>query len=107
MANVLEVVNPGPLATLQDLGRPGWMKYGVPPSGALDREAYKAAIEAAVKAEVEYLAQITESGKVKGMGGAPADGDSGKLLETWKAKYLSDGYDDATAEKLAAIASGR
>lgn len=39
MANVLEVVNPGPLATLQDLGRPGWMKYGVPPSGALDQEA--------------------------------------------------------------------
>ncbi len=38
MANVLEVVNPGPLATLQDLGRPGWMKYGVPPSGALDQE---------------------------------------------------------------------
>ena len=39
MANVLEVVNPGPLATLQDPGRPGWMKYGVPPSGALDQEA--------------------------------------------------------------------
>jgi len=39
MANVLEVMNPGPLATLQDLGRPGWMKYGVPPSGALDQEA--------------------------------------------------------------------
>jgi biotin-dependent carboxylase-like uncharacterized protein len=39
MANVLEVVNPGPLATLQDLGRTGWMKYGVPPSGALDQEA--------------------------------------------------------------------
>ena len=39
MANVLEVTNPGPLATLQDLGRSGWMKYGVPPSGALDQEA--------------------------------------------------------------------
>jgi biotin-dependent carboxylase-like uncharacterized protein len=39
MANVLEVVNPGPLSILQDLGRLGWMKYGVPPSGALDQEA--------------------------------------------------------------------
>jgi antagonist of KipI len=39
MANMLEVVNPGPLSMLQDLGRPGWMKYGVPPSGALDQEA--------------------------------------------------------------------
>ncbi len=39
MPAVLEIINPGPLATLQDLGRRGWMKYGVPPSGALDQEA--------------------------------------------------------------------
>jgi len=75
--------------------------------GALDRDAYKAAIEAAVKAEVEYLAQITESGKVKGMGGEVGQPESGQLLEAWKAKYRSEGYDDATAEKLAQVASGR
>jgi antagonist of KipI len=32
----LEVISPGPLATIQDLGRYGLGRYGVPPSGALD-----------------------------------------------------------------------
>ena len=33
---VLRVINPGPLATLQDLGRMGYQRYGVPQSGAMD-----------------------------------------------------------------------
>jgi antagonist of KipI len=32
-----EVLNPGVHTTLQDLGRPGYMKYGIPASGAADR----------------------------------------------------------------------
>lgn len=32
-----EVINPGVYTTLQDLGRPGYMKYGIPASGAADR----------------------------------------------------------------------
>jgi len=32
----LEVLDPGPLTTVQDLGRPGWAHLGVPPSGAAD-----------------------------------------------------------------------
>ena len=35
MTGRLEVVSAGPLATLQDLGRPGWRRWGVPKSGAL------------------------------------------------------------------------
>lgn len=35
----LRVVEPGPLATVQDRGRPGHAHIGVPPSGALDCEA--------------------------------------------------------------------
>ena len=60
MANVLEVASPGPLSMLQDLGRPGWMKYGVPPSGALDQEALAVANllagnpEGAVGIEITY-----------------------------------------------------
>lgn len=34
--SVLEVLDPGPLTTIQDLGRPGWAHLGVPPSGAAD-----------------------------------------------------------------------
>jgi biotin-dependent carboxylase-like uncharacterized protein len=33
---VLEVVDPGPLLTLQDAGRPGLAHLGIPPSGAAD-----------------------------------------------------------------------
>jgi biotin-dependent carboxylase-like uncharacterized protein len=36
---VLTVLAPGPLATVQDLGRPGWASIGVTASGAADRSA--------------------------------------------------------------------
>lgn len=34
--NSLEVLRSGPLSTVQDLGRPGYSRYGVPPAGAMD-----------------------------------------------------------------------
>lgn len=39
----LGVLRVGPLATIQDLGRPGWMHIGVSPSGAADRESHRLA----------------------------------------------------------------
>jgi len=39
----LEVVQAGPLTTVQDLGRPGWAHLGVTTSGAADRAAFKLA----------------------------------------------------------------
>ena len=36
---MIEVLSPGLLTTIQDLGRPGWASIGVPPSGAVDRES--------------------------------------------------------------------
>lgn len=39
----LEVVDPGALTTVQDLGRPGWAHLGVPRSGALDQPALRQA----------------------------------------------------------------
>jgi antagonist of KipI len=38
-----QVVQPGPLTTVQDLGRHGWQQYGVPPSGAIDDYAFRIA----------------------------------------------------------------
>lgn len=38
--SALHVVAPGLSATVQDLGRPGLARYGVPPSGAADRAAH-------------------------------------------------------------------
>ncbi|MFF4595180.1 biotin-dependent carboxyltransferase family protein [Amycolatopsis sp. NPDC001319] len=37
----LEIVHTGPLALVQDLGRPGYAHLGVPPSGALDADALR------------------------------------------------------------------
>ena len=36
----LVVVEPGLLTTVQDLGRPGYQRVGIPPSGPLDRAAF-------------------------------------------------------------------
>lgn len=34
------VLDPGLLTTIQDLGRPGYLRYGIPPSGPVDRQAF-------------------------------------------------------------------
>lgn len=36
---VLEILSPGPGITVQDAGRPGWKRFGLPPGGAMDRES--------------------------------------------------------------------
>jgi len=37
---VIKIVDPGPQTTVQDLGRTGQMRYGIPPSGPVDRFAF-------------------------------------------------------------------
>jgi KipI family sensor histidine kinase inhibitor len=39
----VEVIRPGPLATVQDLGRPGYAHLGVPPAGAADQPSLRRA----------------------------------------------------------------
>ena len=39
--NLVEILDPGVLSTIQDLGRFGYQKYGVPVSGAMDQFAYR------------------------------------------------------------------
>jgi antagonist of KipI len=43
VTDVLRVVTPGPFTTIQDLGRPGAIRSGVPSGGAMDRFAMSAA----------------------------------------------------------------
>lgn len=43
MSGSFEVIRPGPLTTVQDLGRPGHAHLGVPRSGAADRNSLKLA----------------------------------------------------------------
>jgi biotin-dependent carboxylase-like uncharacterized protein len=37
---VIRIVDPGPQTTVQDLGRPGQLRYGIPPSGPMDVRAF-------------------------------------------------------------------
>ena len=43
MMEMFKVIAPGPLTTVQDRGRFGFQRYGVPVSGSLDRFASRAA----------------------------------------------------------------
>lgn len=68
--------------------------------GSLDTDALKASAQALVDAAVAEYAAITESGQVKGMGGAPGGEARADLVERFKAIGLND-------EQAALAAKGR
>jgi antagonist of KipI len=55
----LEILTPGPLTTVQDLGRYGYGRYGVAPSGALDAFSLRIANLLAGNPEGEACLEIT------------------------------------------------
>lgn len=61
-APVIRVVEPGPLATLQDLGRPGWAHLGVGRSGAADLTAHGLANRLVGNAEHAATIELTFGG---------------------------------------------
>ncbi len=54
-----QVLHPGVLTTIQDLGRWGYMKYGIPPSGAADRFSAQVANWLVGNAEGAALLEVT------------------------------------------------
>ncbi|MCF6377579.1 biotin-dependent carboxyltransferase family protein [Nocardioides KLBMP 9356] len=60
----IEVLDPGPLSTLQDLGRPGWAHLGVARAGALDRGAAALARRLAGGAVDDAVVETTLGGIV-------------------------------------------
>src|SRR5215210_1243890 len=52
----------GPLATVQDLGRPGLAYLGVSPSGAADRTAHRLANRLVGNAESDATIEVTMGG---------------------------------------------
>ncbi|MBN2033835.1 MAG: biotin-dependent carboxyltransferase [Deltaproteobacteria bacterium] len=96
----MEVMDPGPLCTVQDLGRYGFGRYGVPPSGALDSFALRAANILVGNRECEAGLEITLMGlKIKALTGvvvAIGGGDlqpaiNGKSIETWRSYGMRKG----------------
>ena len=85
----LVVLEPGPLALVEDLGRPGLAHLGVPASGALDRGAAKLANRLVGNPDGDAVVEITMGGfrrgspaarpgpRSRGRGGAsPSTGDA-------------------------------
>ncbi len=78
----VEVLSPGPLTTVQDLGRPGWAHIGVPRSGAADRPSLQLANRLVGNADGAAALETTLSGPrlrfngpaVVAITGAPVDG---------------------------------
>jgi biotin-dependent carboxylase-like uncharacterized protein len=81
----VEVIAPGALTTVQDLGRPGWAHIGVPRSGAADRPALRLANRLVGNDEGAPALETTLSGprlRVNGptvvaLTGAPVDATVG------------------------------
>jgi len=74
--------------------------------GVLDTEAFKEVLTESVKVETEYIAKLTEAGKVRGFGGKPADPNAkGVLKESFKDTFLAMGMTKEEAEKKATIAA--
>jgi antagonist of KipI len=59
IVETLEIVAPGPLTTVQDNGRFGYGRYGVPPSGALDTFSMRIANLLVGNSENEACLEIT------------------------------------------------
>ncbi len=59
---MIEVLAPGLLTTVQDGGRTGWARYGVPPSGPLDAAAHRAANTLVGNAPEAAALEITWTG---------------------------------------------
>lgn len=98
---MLEVTDPGLLATIQDLGRPGLGHFGVPPSGALDPWGLAVANlivdaapgEPAVEVTLGGLELVAREECVIGLAGADlgAERDDGRRLAPERAHRLPAG----------------
>ena len=109
MIAALRVLAPGLMTTLQDLGRPGYQRLGVPVSGALDHVSLRAANllvgnEAGIGAlEIAYQGptlqveadsvRVAVAGGARGIDILPADGDGngGRHLAAFESARLLRG----------------
>jgi len=96
----LEILSPGPLTTVQDLGRYGFGRYGVPPSGALDSFSLRVANLLVGNPEGEAGLEITLMGLkvrfLKDLAVALCGGDlqphlNDEPFEMWRSQVVRQG----------------
>ncbi len=80
---MLEVLDPGLLTTVQDAGRKGWARYGVPPSGPLDEAAFTAANDLAGNPPDAAALEITLTGPALRVGRECLIAVCGAEFELW------------------------
>jgi antagonist of KipI len=97
---VLRVLEPGLFTTVQDLGRPHAISAGVPPGGAMDRFAHRAANLLVGNAETDATLECTLTGPhllakhscLIAIAGADLDPRvNGQAVPTWTGIFLSTG----------------
>jgi antagonist of KipI len=106
VSEVLRVEKPGLFTTIQDLGRPNAMSAGVPPGGAMDRFAHRAANLLTGNDEGAATLECTLSGPfllalqpcLVAITGADFDPQiNGRSAQMWTGIFLSEG-DELTFE---------
>ncbi|RJL34424.1 biotin-dependent carboxyltransferase family protein [Bailinhaonella thermotolerans] len=113
-ARTVEVVRPGPYATVQDLGRPGYAHLGVPRSGAADAEALRLANRLLGNAEDAAGIELTfggaclrfPSGGWAAVTGAPCGPPAGTPLWVRPGESLAFGAPRAGARTYVAVRGG-
>ncbi|MGH8046793.1 MAG: biotin-dependent carboxyltransferase family protein [Chthoniobacterales bacterium] len=92
---VLEVLKTGLGASVQDLGRIGWKRFGVPPSGAMDPHAAVWANRLAGNSDnapvVELLMQGAEFRVLSARRFAVTGAEAGAVIPAWHARSLAAG----------------
>lgn len=97
---VFEVLEPGILTTIQDLGRYGFSQFGVPPSGVLDHFSFRVGNLLAGNGDEEACLEITLMGlRLKALreiviaitGGDLSPTLNGEPLEMWRTHLLVEG----------------
>ncbi len=95
MREVLEVVSVGMGCSVQDLGRVGWKRFGVPPGGAMDRHAATWANRLVGNpdgaAVLEFLMQGAEVRVLVDCRVAVTGADAGTEVEAWHAVDVGAG----------------
>jgi biotin-dependent carboxylase-like uncharacterized protein len=99
---MIHIIQPGPLSTIQDLGRPQARRYGVPTGGAMDRFALAAANRlvgndpgaAAIEITAGGAAFVAEEGLRVALCGADLDARiDGRAFPRWCACEWSPGIE--------------
>ena len=65
----IQIINPGPLTSVQDAGRFGYMEYGITSSGVMDMDAYHIVNKLVGNHEGEAVLEATLMGPTFQVGG--------------------------------------